>query len=162
MNTSVVDKITSYFAQKAAGGTKSLEEYLGMWPTILEEAGNLDGVIIPPDAQVSNLLKSRTIQRNGVTFYSIGEGRFVNANWELVAKTTMPASVQVRIALALGAQPTNMYGGWFAPTKDPGWQELYVKTLADYEQCILAKCANDPTSLKVLLALYQKDTEFSQ
>jgi hypothetical protein len=71
----------------------------------------------------------------------------------------MPTTVQVRIAQALGARATNMYGGWFAPTRDPAWQELYLKALADYEQFILAKCTNDPTSLKVLLALYQKDTD---
>jgi hypothetical protein len=158
MNVNTMDKINLYFDQKATGSTKSVEEYLGTWAAVCQTVSNVDGIVIPPEAKLSTLLKPRTIQKNASTYYSLREGRFVCGNWSLVTKTNMPCAVQVKEAEALSARAANLYGGWFSPTPQQDWADLYIKVLSEYEGYILAECTNNPESLKVLLSLYQKDT----
>lgn len=142
-----------YFAQKAAGGTKTIEDYLGIWASLRKYTGNVGSKLSMSTIELALLFESSIILRQQNVYHSARQFGRTSHVFTFVAKTHAPTALQMKVAQALSAEPTTDHFGWVAPREIPDWEELYWNVLQEY----IAYATCDPTTLSTYLALQRKD-----
>ena len=153
-----IELAKEFFAQKANGGDKTIEDYFGIWKDIRETLGNVDDVPDPKNAIVASMMfQPSVVMRQRNVYFSVRHfGRTVN-EFTFVAQTNTSSVLQMKVAQALSAKPTKEHFGWIAPQGVKGWEDLYWEVLQAYKRWILLKCSTDPTTMKAFLALQYQD-----